>query len=156
MAFVAGLLASLAALLASNGALADAASIAVPSSSESRTAPQATGERERNDTAAFDEPDERGFFERVYLGLWHEYREARRGSTVIVAKVRRVKQLMRTRFYQLRLDNGQTWRENGIQPNTSYRVGDSVVIYRLSPPREHLYDLRNQRTGQIVRVNRLL
>ena len=148
----------LASLLASNGVLADAASTAAPSTPDA--APPVLGDHEgdheKNDPAEAEGADEPGFFERWFLGLWRKAaHEAQREPSVIVAKVRGVKQLMRTRFNQIYLDNSQTWRENGIQPNTSYRVGDSVVIYKLPPPREHLYDLRNQRTGEVVRVIRL-
>ena len=67
------------------------------------------------------------------------------------AKVVRVVKLMRGNF-QVVLDNGETWRENEYQPGTSYEVGDAVRI------RERfmgMHDLTNQRTGQVVRVNRV-
>lgn len=146
----------MAGLLASNGVLADAAPDGVPSTSEAHAAPSVLGEHEKGDAAAAERADGPGVFERWFFGLWRKAaREAERAPAVTVANVRDVKQLMRARFNQIYLDNGQTWRENGIQPNTSYQVGDSVVIYKLPPPREHLYDLRNQRTGQVVRVIRL-
>lgn len=67
------------------------------------------------------------------------------------AKVVRVVKLMRGNF-QVVLDNGETWRENEYQPGTSYEVGDAVRI------RERfmgMHDLTNQRTRQVVRVNRV-
>lgn len=145
-----------ASLLASNDVLAAAASNAAPSTPQAHAAPPVLGDHEQGDAAAAEGAGEPGVLERWFLGLWREAaHEAQRAPAVTVAKVRDVKQLMRARFNQIYLDNGQMWRENGIQPNTSYQVGDSVVIYKLPPPREHLYDLRNQRTGQVVRVIRL-
>ena len=111
-------------------------------------------------SAEVEEVEKRGFFRRLF-------RDRGRGEASVeapastpddaaeapgtTAKVVRVVKLMRGNF-QILLDNGETWRENEYQPGTSYEVGDAVRI------RERfmgMHDLTNQRTRQVVRVNRV-
>ena len=104
--------------------------------------------------------EKRGFFRRVFRDRGRDETTTEAPSSTpddateapgVAAKVVRVVKLMRGNF-QVVLDNGETWRENEYQPGTSYEVGDAVRI------RERfmgMHDLTNQRTGQVVRVNRV-
>lgn len=106
------------------------------------------------------EAEKRGFFRRVFRDRGQREASAEAPSSTpedvaeapgVAAQVVRVVKLMRGNF-QVVLDNGETWRENEYQPGTSYEVGDAVRI------RERfmgMHDLTNQRTGQVVRVNRV-
>ena len=106
-----------------------------------------------------EEVEKRGFFGRLFRDRGQREPSVKApsppedaaDSAAIAAKVVRVVKLMRGNF-QVVLDNGETWRENEYQPGTSYEVGDAVRI------RERfmgMHDLTNQRTGQVVRVNRV-
>ena len=106
------------------------------------------------------EVEKRGFFRRLFRDRGQREPEAEAPASTpddadeapaVAAKVVRVVKLMRGNF-QVVLDNGETWRENEYQPGTSYEVGDAVRI------RERfmgMHDLTNERTRQVVRVNRV-
>lgn len=107
-----------------------------------------------------EEVEKRGFFRRLFRDRDQGEPSAEAPASTqdddaeapgTTAKVVRVVKLMRGNF-QIVLDNGETWRENEYQPGTSYEVGDAVRI------RERfmgMHDLTNQRTRQVVRVNRV-
>ena len=84
-------------------------------------------------------------------------KERRRGRAendeagqAITAEIVRLKKLMRGNF-QITLDNGQVWRENEYEPNTTYAVGDRVTI---KSGFMGTHDLKNERTRQSARVRR--
>ena len=54
--------------------------------------------------------------------------------------------------FQITLDNGQVWRENEYEPNTTYAVGDQVTV---EADFMGTQVLRNQRTRQSARVRRV-
>ena len=71
-----------------------------------------------------------------------------RNREVAAGEIVRIQKLMQGNFL-ITLDNGQVWRENEYEPQTSYKVGDRV---RVTVGFFGAHDLWNERTGQDARV----
>ena len=72
-------------------------------------------------------------------------------QTGVAGEIVRIRELMHGNF-QVTLDNGQVWRENEYEPNTTYAVGDRVTV---EPSLMGTQVLRNKRTRQSARVRRV-
>lgn len=69
----------------------------------------------------------------------------------IAGEIVRLRKLTHGNF-QITLDNGQVWRENEYEPNTTYAVGDQVTV---EVDFMGTRVLRNKRTRQSARVRRV-